>query len=187
MRNDYAAIETAVSGRGTSTLRSADLVWAFSGRLDQPADADPVLAIAHELARHHDVQWSAEDLSRDHASDDSVVAEAKRCIDAMNLVRAELVDRIDRWAEDRLPGNEPAALHTETLGQLIDRLAVAWVRSRKLSEASGDDLEKRGDARSALTQLAQLCDAYDDLMRDLYAGRRRLPVWRSLKRYGTSR
>ncbi|GAB3866025.1 DUF4254 domain-containing protein [Dactylosporangium cerinum] len=146
-----------------------------------------MLDAAGELAQHHLAQWQAEDLSRDHRTDDAAVARAKRQIDAMNLMRAELVDRVDSLIDDSLPADPHASLHTETLGQLVDRLAVAWVRSRRLAEVAGRDAALRSDARRAMTLLTQLCDAYDDLLRDLRDDRRRLPAWRTLKRYGTTR
>jgi hypothetical protein len=168
--------------------RSADLVWAFA----EPAGVDgehrhPVLAAAGRLARGHGDQWTAEDACRDPTADDHVVAATKRAIDAMNEARVAAVDAIDAWAADTVRGPAEAALHTETLGCLVDRLAVAWVRSQRMVERASAAPDGRDDARRALTMLAQLCDAYDDLARDLQEGRRRLPVWRSLKRYGPRR
>lgn len=164
---------------------SADLVRACTEAKKRVNGGHPILDVAAQLASQHRVQWSAEDDIRDHPHDDHTVAEAKRQIDALNLVRIELVDQIDCWAERSLDGDPTASLHTETLGQITDRLAIAWVRSAQLGALAGRDPDRRDDARRALTLLAQLCDAYDDLVRDLRAGRRRLPAWRGLKRYGT--
>jgi hypothetical protein len=105
----------------------------------------------------------------------------------LNLARVELIDQIDTWVEDRIRFDSSLSLHTETLGQLTDRLAVAWVRSRRMVDLSHRRPGGQEDARRALALLTQLCDAYDDLVRDLREGRRRLPAWRSLKRYGTER
>jgi len=41
----------------------------------------------------------------------------------------------------------------------------------------------RDRARLALRQLVELAAAHDDLIRDVAAGHRRLPAWRSLKSY----
>ncbi len=62
---------------------------------------------------------------------------------------------------------------------MVDRLAIAWVRADNLINSDGD----RDRARLALRQLAELADAYDDLVRDVTAGHRRLPRWRALKSY----
>jgi hypothetical protein len=45
------------------------------------------------------------------------------------------------------------------------------------------EAEIPGTARASLHQLAELAQAYDDLVRDVAAGRRRLPRWRPLKSY----
>ncbi len=167
--------------------RSAEIVWAFSaGPTDSRTTWHPVLDAAADLAARHDEQWSAEDASRDGGDDDRAVARAKRRIDALNRARMELVDRVDAWAEVAVIGEAAASsLHTETLGLVVDRLAVAWVRSRRVAGLAGPGPDGRDDARRALTLLVQLCDAYDDLVRDLRDGGRRLPVWRTLKRYGS--
>jgi len=166
--------------------RSAEIMWAFSSDpTDSPRSSHPVLDAAADLAAGHEEQWAAEDRSRNCGEDDHAVARAKRRIDVLNRARVEIVDRVDAWAEDAVIGEAAASLHTETLGQLVDRLAVAWVRSRRFAGLAASDPDGRDDARRALTLLVQLCDAYDDLVRDLRNGGRRLPVWRSLKRYGT--
>jgi hypothetical protein len=188
MADEQSAVAVA---RGVAVMgipRSAELVWAFSHPPERSLGAvHPILVVARDLARRHAAQWSAEDVCRDNSADDGLVAKAKRQIDVMNAARTVLVDRIDSLPDVSLEGDAGVSLHTETLGQLVDRLAVAWVRSRKLAESAGQHPGQRSDARRALTLLAQLCDGYDDLVRDLREGRRRLPVWRSLKRYGTRR
>lgn len=73
-----------------------------------------------------------------------------------------------------LPAPRTAATHTETLGQLVNRLAVGWVRWNLLTEG-GDQSGVRGLAQAAFQELGELSVAYDDLLSDLQAGRRRLP------------
>lgn len=163
---------------------SADVVRAFIAPPPGAEGQHPVLLAAGQLAAGHREQWDAEDACRDAGADDHALAASKRAIDLMNGARAELVEEVDAWAVAALHGTAEAALHTETLGQVVDRLAVAWVRSRQLAQLAGDTPRERPIARAALRQLAELCDAYDDLVRDLREGRRRLPHWRSLKRYG---
>lgn len=163
---------------------SADVVRAFVAPPSGTEEQHPVLIAAGLLAGGHREQWDAEDACRDAGADDHALAASKRAIDLMNAARADLMEQVDAWAAANLHGDAEAALHTETLGHLVDRLAVAWVRSRQLAQRAGDAPQERPIARAALRQLAELCDAYDDLVRDLRDGRRRLPQWRSLKRYG---
>lgn len=184
MDMDTAAEGDWRAGRepGMALPKSADLMRIFTAPTGD-LESHPVLRAGAALSAHHRAQWAAEDTCREHADDDRLVATAKRTIDALNARRVELVDQVDAWA-DGIRSVAEAALHTETLGQLIDRLAVAWVRCRNLTASAGNDLGRREDARRAMTQLAELCEAYDDLARDLLQGHRRLPKWRSLKRYG---
>ena len=108
---------------------------------------------------------------------------SKRLIDELNAGRIELVEAIDTWVNGELPDRTGDSLHTETLGSVVDRLAIAWVRAHNVTAtAATPDLP-----RMALRQLMGLAQAYDDLVRDLDTGRRRLPNWRPLKIYGTRR
>lgn len=137
-----------------------------------------ILQVAAHLAEHHKRQWAAEDVSRRHGVTDADVAASKRMIDGLNMARVDLVDQIDEWVSRRIHSRQAASMHTETLGSVVDRIAIAWVRSINLAAAGPSHR-----ARLALTQLAELSDSYDDLVRDLAAGQRRLPAWRHLKSY----
>ncbi|WP_280206038.1 DUF4254 domain-containing protein [Nocardia cyriacigeorgica] len=89
--------------------------------------------------------------------------------------RGELVMAIDDWVVRNVPQHRlGATLHTETIGAVIDRLAEASVRAHHalMTLDAHDDL-----LHSAWHHLAELADAYDDLVRDVLAGRRRLPEW----------
>ncbi|WP_245550783.1 DUF4254 domain-containing protein [Nocardia paucivorans] len=89
--------------------------------------------------------------------------------------RMELVMAIDDWVMRNVPQTRMGAtLHTETIGAVIDRLAEASVRAHHalMTLVSDDEL-----LHSAWHHLAELTDAYDDLVREIMAGRRRLPEW----------
>ncbi|MFE9750991.1 DUF4254 domain-containing protein [Saccharothrix saharensis] len=52
-------------------------------------------------------------------------APANPAITGSTSTREALVHQVDRWVDDRLPaGPSSALLHTETLGRLVDRMAV---------------------------------------------------------------
>ncbi|MBB5912835.1 hypothetical protein BJY24_001702 [Nocardia transvalensis] len=89
--------------------------------------------------------------------------------------RAELVMAIDDWISRTVPQHRlGATLHTETIGSVIDRLAEASVRAHHaLMTLDANDEILHG----AWHHLAELADGYDDLVRDVLAGRRRLPAW----------
>lgn len=169
------------TGAGPATMppRAAVLLSAFSDAATGRSYASPPLAIAAELCRAHTLQWEAEDESREAAADAPRLGAVKRRIDRMNATRSELIEQLDTWVSRHLGQDERAPLHTETLGSVIDRLSIAWVRAQKL-RAHGSD------ARSelALRQLHELGLAYDTLLAELAAQRRRVPDWRLLKAYG---
>jgi hypothetical protein len=159
--------------------RSASIIEAFSGtERDQPKQS--ILETANDLAAHHQRQWHTEDACHIPGASTEDLAAGKRLIDELNARRVALVEQIDEWVAGQLHDVVAhASLHTETLGSVIDRLAIAWVRVNNLMTAH----DARDRARLALRQLAELADAYDDLIRDVAAGQRRLPAWRPLKTY----
>lgn len=162
--------------------RSGAIIEAFTNTMTVGHPGQLVLDVAHDLASHHQQQWQAEEVSRVATSADEV-ATSKRRIDDLNAERVALVERIDGWAAREIPSRPEASLHTETLGSVVDRLAIAWVRANILINMTG----RRDAARAALRQQAELANAYDDLIGDVAAGRRRLPAWRQLKIYRSGR
>lgn len=162
---------------------SSQLIEAFRGEPSAPSSCQLVLR-ATELAAHHLRQWAAEDDCR-NGSGPEAVASAKQRIDQLNARRVELVAAVDEWVSQRVPAVADVPLHTETLGSVVDRLAIAWVRSCRLRDGIGPARVEL--ARMAVHQLGELACAYDDLVREVVTGKRRLLVWRPLKQYGTSR
>jgi hypothetical protein len=157
---------------------SASLLAAFPGVGSRGHPGQLVIDVAHKLAAQHQRQWSAEDASRADEASAEMVASCKRLIDELNVRRVTLVEQIDEWVTRELRSQANASLHTETFGSVVDRMAIAWVRVNSLRDAGASN-----QARLALRQLTELAAAYDDLVRDVAHGRRRLPSWRSLKNY----
>ena len=161
---------------------AAELMDVFSRATEEAGDDSPApLAIASELCRAHGRQWEAEDEARAAAADERRLAAVKRQIDRMNATRSELIEQIDDSILRHLRQADEAPLHTETLGSVIDRLCIAWVRTQKL-ERQGSDARYE----IATRQLRELGIAYDTLVAEVGAERRRVPDWRLLKSYGES-
>lgn len=164
------------------------IIGSFGAAHDSAATPDgcPFLGIARALGGHHLRQWEAEDLSRTSRGDVMALAGLKRAIDDMNSRRSVLIDEIDDWVAEHVRQAEDAPLHTETLGSIVDRLAIAWVRCRKLraKESAFEDFARIHRSRLAERQLAELGEAYDVLLGDVGSRRRRIPEWRILKSYG---
>lgn len=159
--------------------RSAAVIEAFRVGSSDGHPGHWVLDMAHDLADHHQRQWNAEDVSRIPDASAEDIAASKRLIDGLNARRVAVVEQIDQWVSRQVRTRADASLHTETLGSVIDRLAIAWVRANSLINTN----DARDRARLSLHQLAELANAYDDLVRDVANGQRRLPAWRPLKTY----
>lgn len=158
--------------------RAASLIAAFPAVASRGHPGQLVIDIGHELAAQHQRQWNAEDASRADGVSAETIASCKRLIDNLNARRVTLVEQIDDWIAREIRSQADASLHTETFGSVVDRMAIAWVRARSLHGVGAS-----GQVRIALRQLTELAAAYDDLVRDVALGSRRLPSWRSLKSY----
>ncbi len=156
---------TAVQSLTTGLLPSSDiLLRACRGHR---VIGGPLLWFARDLAVLHERRLIGRGGSEPD-SDPTTIIEIERR-------RTELVMAIDDWIARTVPQHRlGATLHTETIGSVIDRLAEASVRAHHaLMTLDANDEVLHG----AWHHLAELADAYDDLVNDVLAGRRRLPAW----------
>nr|WP_084514599.1 DUF4254 domain-containing protein [Nocardia acidivorans] len=131
------------------------LLCAFQGRRFQDR---VLLRTAHALAELHERRAEIGDLM--------LIAE-------IDCRRTELVDDINEWVEQELPQHRNGALlHTESLGAVVDRMAMSWVEANQVidHEGAGSD-----NTHKHWYHLAELVDGYTDLVIDVAGGRRRLP------------
>lgn len=85
--------------------------------------------------------------------------------------RGRLVMAIDRWIARVAPvPHGGAARHTETVGEVVDRLAMYCAQAYAMTP---DSEEERYDLVMLVTDLA---DAYDDLIEEVGRGVRRVPT-----------
>ena len=133
----------------------------------------PLLAAAAALAAQHRQRVEAQQLTCDLVADDRALAIAARAIAAADTGRTVLIDRIDHWACVALLENRRAAVHTESLGQLVDRFAGTWTQWNLIKDR--EDPRSADLASMLLHHVSELSIGYDDLVADLRAGRRRLP------------
>ncbi|WP_280369416.1 MULTISPECIES: DUF4254 domain-containing protein [Nocardia] len=93
--------------------------------------------------------------------------------------RIDVVHHIDTWTERHIPQHRNgAALHTETLGSVVARIAAASVEA---DETLATLRPSDPTVHAAWCRLAELLDAYTDLITEVLTGRRRLPMFASVQ------
>ncbi|GAA1309135.1 DUF4254 domain-containing protein [Saccharothrix xinjiangensis] len=154
-----------------------DILRAFAA--EHPTDDHPMLVVVMLLARRHRERAEALQTAREAQADDSVLASCTRILINCAQARVTLVEQIDHWAAETVP--EPstvALLHTETLGRLVDRMAMTWAHWQQLQQRvpAFRRAPTGHEAQAAMDEVATLANAYNDLLVDLGSRRRRLPT-----------
>jgi len=129
--------------------------------------ANPYAGFLHVVCEQHKFNfqlWHEEDVARSPDVGDARIAAVKRAIDGYNQKRNDWIEKLDDFLLTELHclAIEPhadARLNTETPGSTIDRLTILREQHCDLS-----------------TSLAQLLE-------DIYAGRKRLKIYRQFKMY----
>jgi hypothetical protein len=139
--------------------------------------------------------WHQEDIARSPHASSADLAAVKRAIDKLNQQRNDLIERLDdaivaELAAARLQPRPEARLNTETPGSAIDRLSILALRLYHMEEQS-----RRSDASDAhvvkakarlevlYQQQQDLCSSLGELLDEIFAGRKRLKVYRQFKMY----
>jgi hypothetical protein len=139
--------------------------------------------------------WHEEDIARSRDVSAERIAEVKRAIDGYNQKRNDYIEKIDDWITEELGHRSvtpqaDARQNTETAGSAIDRLSILTLRIYHLEEQ-----RDRADAtpehrQNVTTKLAIALAQFDDLscsaqelLDDLFAGRKRHKTYRQLKMY----
>lgn len=142
------------------------------------------------------VQWHLEDIIRNPDIDPVEGLTIKRRIDRSNQDRTDIVEKIDDYFldvfKDVKPGNS-ARLNSETPAWLLDRMSILQLkifhmREQTLRTDATDDHIARCKAKLdvLLEQQGDMKTAFDELMEDIRAGRRRFKVYRQMKMYNDS-
>jgi hypothetical protein len=161
--------------------------------IDNPGEGFMAL-VCHQHEQNFRL-WHQEDIARSPTVSDAELAEVKRAIDRLNQRRNDLIEALDDHliAELALAAARPAAdarLNTETPGSAIDRLSILSLRiyhMREQSERADAAESHRAKAQARLKVLLEqrrdLSTALGELLEDLFAGRKRLKVYRQFKMY----
>jgi hypothetical protein len=139
--------------------------------------------------------WHEEDVARSPDVGDDRIAAVKRAIDRYNQQRNDAIEKLDDWLiaelgrkEVRL--QEGARLNTETPGSAIDRLSILALRLYHMQEqadrvdASAEHVQKVSGRLAILReQHADLSQSLQELLDDIFSGRKRMKVYRQFKMY----
>jgi hypothetical protein len=125
----------------------------------------------HQVIDHPLAQWAI-DLVAVHQR--LVNAEAGE-IPEIDCRRSDLVHTIDLWIERCVPQHRNgSALHTETIGSVMDRIAGSYVHAVDVLMTL--DIDKDPRVHCAWRRLAELVSGYGDLAFEVVLGLRRLPA-----------
>ncbi len=139
--------------------------------------------------------WHEEDIVRSPDVGDERIVAAKRNIDRYNQQRNDWIERVDDaitelLAEHQITPAADARLNTETPGSTIDRLSILSLRiyhMREQCERTDASAEHRASVERKLAicyeQLADLSQSAQELIDDIFAGRKRHKTYRQLKMY----
>ncbi|WP_254508844.1 DUF4254 domain-containing protein [Anatilimnocola floriformis] len=139
--------------------------------------------------------WHEEDLARSKDVPDSTIAQVKRAIDRFNQQRNDYIEKLDDWLTEELAHRQitpqPAATqNTETVGSSIDRLAILALRIYHLQEQvdrrDATHEHRAGVARKLEVAHAQhhdLSQSAQELLSDIFAGRKKHKTYRQMKMY----
>ncbi|MGO8932212.1 MAG: DUF4254 domain-containing protein [Terracidiphilus sp.] len=149
------------------------------------------------VARHHKANfdlWHIEDEARAPGASDAEIADVKRRIDQTNQLRNDLMEELDhatrRWLEERGLSNPAAPLHSESPGQMVDRLSILALKiyhtreEAKRKDAPAGHAERNRERLKILEeQRVDLAACLDALWQEILGGARRFKVYRQLKMY----
>jgi cell division protein FtsB len=153
------------------------------------------LYVICEEHKYNFLLWHQEDIARSRQASDAQIAQVKRNIDQLNQKRNDWIERIDDTLKRTLDERKilPAAAakwNTETPGAAIDRLSILSLRiyhMEEQAERSDTTTEQVARAQSRLATLTaqheDLSTSVGELFLDLFAGRKRLKLYRQLKMY----
>lgn len=139
--------------------------------------------------------WHEEDIARSPDVTDAEIAAVKRAIDKLNQRRNDLIERLDDYLMAELsaanvPLQPDARQNTETPGSVIDRLSILALRLYHMAEQAerkDADENHRAKAKDRLEILREqhrdLASGLAELIEDLFAGRKRLKLYRQFKMY----
>jgi uncharacterized protein DUF4254 len=176
----------------TSLHRGATKQW-HQQEIENPHRE--LLYLICEQHKYNFLLWHEEDVARSPEVGDERIAAVKRAIDGYNQKRNDAIEKIDDYLKRELAARgivaaEAARLNTETPGQAIDRLSILSLRIYHMEEqldrqdVDADHVARvRGKLEILHVQHEDLSAALQELLVDVFVGRKRLKLYRQFKMY----
>lgn len=158
--------------------------------VDNPYEG--LLGVVCQQHQFNYLLWHEEDIARSPNEPDTRIAEVKRAIDGYNQQRNDWIERTDEFLLSQIEAEaaDDAPLNTETPGSAIDRLSIMSLRIYHMNEQlqrtdADDDLLAGVQAKldRCHEQLTDLSTSLAQLLDDIFAGRKRLKLYRQMKMY----
>ncbi len=156
---------------------------------------DGLLKLAMEQHRRNYNLWHEEDIARSPDVSDTEIARVKRSIDKLNQSRNDHIEQLDdaiikRLVESGVNPEPGTPMNTETPGSAIDRLSIMALRIYHMTEqvnrtdATEEHKQKAAERlQRCFEQHADLSKSLEELLADLFAGRKFLKVYHQFKMY----
>lgn len=165
--------------------------WHVTPISNECVDFDGLVLANHEINFR---LWHEEDQARDPTATDAQIATVKRNIDRLNQMRSHAIERIDDAIVEQITKiGKPAStapMNTETPGSAIDRLSILSLRIFHLVEECNRDgfnhatqLRVTQSLQTAKQQQANLATSLQQLIEELFTGKKRHQTFRQLKMY----
>jgi len=139
------------------------------------------------------VQWHLEDIIRNPDIDPSSALQIKRRIDRSNQERTDTVEKMDDFFLEAFKDVKYATgsrMNSETPAWLLDRMSILMLKIYHMTEQTerkNVTLQHIAKCREKLAvleeQKSDMRHAFDQLIEDIGAGRRRFKVYRQMKMY----
>lgn len=169
-------------------------VWAQHPETACPPPSQ-VLPWAVQLHWYNFRLWHMENGVRRPDASEHFIAQSKRAIDTLNQQRHGQIEYLDTWLftwlyEQQGRGRPTADLHSETPGNLLDRLSILALKTHYMGyEATRQNTteEHRRTCRQRVTVLQEqrddLCRCLCQLCLDLWSGDKIFKIYRQFKMY----
>ena len=177
----------------TALLNEAVVRW-HSGPISNE-EQDPFLRLVLASQSDNFQIWHEEDKARDPAAAPEAITQVKRNIDRLNQQRNDAMERLDEYVLEQLgargvQAGASAPLHSESVGSIVDRLAILALKIYHMREESRREDVGKEHVRACAEKLAVLEEQQTDLagclaglQESLCRGQTRFKVYRQMKMY----